>query len=455
MSHGSFLERARRLLLSGAVGVFLPFVAQGQSIAVFNHWAAIDRTLKDIGGIGNLSKARPDQRALLAFHYSERAQLFTDLYEYERILVRDNALHRDSLGKHGGVPVPAARYFLARAQQELGMAKEAAATYASLDPGTPERIRTMASEWAATLSGTGKGWKRDVVNWREGRTVSQATCPPNTPVCELFEAVLAEDAVAISRVSHDMMAGSQADYREIVRAGTDSYPVEFHDPLAFQILAAADFALVVRVLDGVDASPDIDAINGIALLRLGRGKAAEAVLRHSASTARGAAALGEMLFRAGNTSDADRVWRSAPPNAANMIADARSRVGADPPATAQKNVLHQYEVEKGRRFVGMKEGTAGGEYLVRALLRSERFREALDVLDALRPPSYGNDLNRVRPDVLVLSSRVRYALGRSEPENYPFARGDLGDLVKDAPVATHVLNMLQLITAPPNLGQVR
>ena len=105
----------------------------------------------------------------------------------------------------------------------------------------------------------------------------------------------------------------------------------------------------------------------------------------------------------------------------------------------------------------MKEGTAGGDYLARALLRQDRPREALDVLDAVRPPSFGSNLNKVRPAVLVLSSRARYALGRRDalPENFPFARGDLADLAENFPIVTPVLKLLQLITAPPNIETVR
>ena len=79
------------------------------------------------------------------------------------------------------------------------------------------------------------------------------------------------------------------------------------------------------------------------------------------------------------------------------------------------------------------------------------------MLDAVRPPSFGSSLNKIRPDVLVLSSRARYALGVREalPEHFPFARGDLGDLAEDFPIVTPVLKLLQLITAPPNKDIVR
>ena len=453
----------RLLLLVTANLTALPTAVQSQTAAGYNHWAAIDRGLRDIGGIANAGNARPDQRGLLAFHYSERGQFFLDLYEYDRLIVRDYALHRDSISKHGGPAVPAAQYFLGRAQQELGQTREAAAAYAAAMASAPEAIRTLASEWNATLTGSGgKGWKRDLLNWRDGKAVSPATCAPARPQCELFEAILAEDAPAMVRLERDLMQSPQPDYRTMIRTNAEPYPVEFFDPLPLYLLAAADYSLAAHVLKGAQGSPDIEALNGIALMRAGRTKDAEGALRRAVSSTgstvtRGSAALGELLFKSGNAGEAERMWRSPTGQAVNMVLDARGRVGADAPAALRQNVLRQYEAERSRRFAGMKEGTAGGEYLARALIRQDRPREALEVLDAVRPPSFGSSLNKIRPDVLVLSSRARYALGVREalPEHFPFARGDLGDLAEDFPIVTPVLKLLQLITAPPNKDIVR
>ena len=441
----------------------LPAGAHAQSAAVFNHWAAIDRGLRDIGGIANASNARPDQRGLLAFHFTERGQFFLDLYEYDRLIVRDYALHRDSIGKRGGPAVPAAQYFLGRAQQELGQTREAAAAYAAAMSSSPEAIRALAAEWNATLTPAGgKSWKRDVINWRDGKAVSPAACPPATPVCDLFVATLSDDATAMVRLQRELMQNTQPDYRVTIRTTAESYPVDFYDPLALYLLAAADYALAAYVLKGAQGSPDVEALNGIALLRAGRPKDAEAALRRAvassgSSVTRGSVALGELLFRSDNSAEAEKLWRSPSGQAVNMVLDARSRVGADAPAALRQNVLRQFEVERSRRFAGMKEGTAGGDYLARALLRQDRPREALDVLDAVRPPSFGSNLNKIRPDVLVLSSRARYALGRRDalPEHFPFARGDLADLAEAFPIVTPVLKLLQLITAPPNIESVR
>ena len=209
----------------------LPLQARAQTAAAFNHWAAIDRVLKEIGGIGSISNARPDQRGLLAFHYAERGQFFLDLYEYERLIVRDHALHRDSIEKHGGPAIPAAQYFLARAQQELGQSREARAAY-SAAAKAPERIRALASDWSETLSpGGDKSWMRDVVSWRDGKTVAPATCPGATPACALFEAIVADDPAAIARTQRELLQGPQPDYRETIKIGTESYPVDFFDPL--------------------------------------------------------------------------------------------------------------------------------------------------------------------------------------------------------------------------------
>ncbi len=447
----------RRLFSLALVLVFvLSATGRAQANGAFDHWAAIDRVLKDLGGISNISKARPDQRGLLAFHYSERGQFLLDLYEYERIIVRDHALHRDSIGKNGGPPVPAAQYFLGRAFQELGQEREAATAYGAVSASSPERIRTLAAEWSATLSGSGgKGWKRDVINWRDGKAVSATDCPPATSVCDLFEAVVESNVTSIARIQREIMLSQLPDHREIIRTATEPYPVDFFDPLTLYVLATADFTLAAHVLQGVAASPDVEAINGIALFRSGRTKDAEAVLRRAASTARGAAALGELLFVTGNQAEAERVWRTVSGTAPNLVLDARGRVGAESPTTLRQNAIRQYESEKGKRWAGMKEGSAGGDYLARALLRLDRPREALDVLDAVRPPSFGSDLNKVRPDILVLSSRARYMLGRREPEHFPFARGDLADLAENFAVVTPALKLLQVITAPPNFGIVR
>lgn len=450
------------LVLLGLNGISSPPRGRAQP-ATYDHSAVIERVLKDIGGIDNLSRATPNQRALLAFHYSERGQFFLDLYEYERLIVRDHALHRDSVGKHGGPAIPAAHYFLGRAQQELGLVRDAAASYAAASASSPEPIRALATAWNATLSANGgKSWMRDLTAWREGRAVAPAPCPPATRPCELFEAVLADNVPALARLQHDMLTSVPPDYHETVKAGADSYPVDFYDPIVTSLLAAADYTLAAHVLNGVKASPEIETINGIALWRSGRTRNAESVLRQvvsagAAAGPRGAVALGELLYRNGDVAEAETFWRASSDQAANMVLDARGRVGGDAATGVVQGALRQYQIAKSKRWAGMRDGSAGGEYLARALIRADQPREALDVLDAVRPPSVGNDLNKIRPDVLVLSSRAHYALGRRDglPENYPFSRGDLGDLAADFPSVIPTLTLLQILIAPPNHGIVR
>jgi hypothetical protein len=454
---GPLLFAAALLVTAG-----LPASRASAQGARYDYWTAIDRLWKEIGGVGNVSNATPTQRATLALRLRDRGQFFRDLYEYERVVVRDHALHRDSVGKHGGPAIPAAQFFLGRALQELGMAKEADAAYSAASV-SPEPIRSLAAEWKATLTPSGeRSWKRDVVNWRDGKPVTPAACPPATPACVLFEALLKDDATAIISAQRELMQDPKPDYRETIRTSAEAYPVDFFDPLPICLLAAADYALAAQVLKGLKNVTGSEAVRGFSLFRSGKRKEAEPVLRGAipatgVPVTRESVSLGELLYLTGKIAEAEKFWPAGAGLANNLVLDARSNVTAGTSPLFRQGVLRQYAADSSRGWVGMKEGRAGGDFLARALLRENRPREALNVLEAVRPPSFGTDLNNVSPEVLVLSSRAHYALGRREslPEHFPFARGDLAALAADFPVVAPILKLLQLITAPPNIATMR
>ena len=158
-------------------------------------------------------------------------------------------------------------------------------------------------------------------------------------------------------------------------------------------------------------------------------------------------------FCSGRVADAEQTWKGTSGSAANILADVRASLGTD-----SAWIMGQYVAERAKGFLQrVKDGRDNGIYLARALVRQGLAKEAMDVLDDVRPASEGTNINLVAPDVLVLISRARYILGSRDDlrDNFPLARGEIAALANDLPVARPLLKLLQEITAPSNIPDVR
>src|SRR5262249_35451825 len=143
------------------------------------------------------------------------------------------------------------------------------------------------------------------------------------------------------------------------------------------------------------------------------------------------------------------LWR-ATGTAELIVLDARSAFGGD-----ASGVIRRFKADSAqglRRLNGRPEAA----YLARALLRHNRSKEALAVLEAFSPPSAGTDLNRVKPDILVLLSRARYLVGLDDRRSdFALAREDLANMAITLPVVRPLLELLQELTAPTNVPAIR
>ncbi len=439
----------RVLFLTFMLAAPCSVVAQGTAN---DHSAVINASLKAIGGIGSLGRAQPSQVATLGRNLLLRGQFLLDLYEFHRLIVRDYALLRDSVTRAGGAALLVGPYMQARALQELGQAREAAAAYSRVTASAPERVRLQAAAWRATVSeGRGASWQQALTDWRAGRPVKPARCATDESACALFNAVLAGDVQTTVVLSTELLLQLPVDDRESLRSKGGTFTVEFVDPVVLFLLAAADYALAAHVLENVRGA---EAQRGLALLRSGRAKEGEAVLRAAVSAGGAGAAdaapfLGEVLFRNGDLAGAEAQWQGASGAHAAVAWDSRISAGADASGFAA------YVAEERRKGIEprLRDERQGGVYLARALLRRGLTKEATEVLDAVRPPSLGTNLDRVRPDLLVLASRARYEYARAAKEYnyYGLARGDVAAIADDYAVLRPLLGMMQEISAPANL----
>jgi tetratricopeptide (TPR) repeat protein len=447
---------AAAIVALAGLSVVAPLAAQEST---HSHSRAIDRLVREIGGIQHVASARPAQISNLVRHLMDRGQLFLDLYEYQRLVGRDYAVLRDSIARDGGVSVPSLPYLLGRSYQELGQNDRAAQAYrrvagASVKPA----LRTMATEWSASLGRTGSGWRQRVVDWRQGRPGPASACPAvEVAECALFQALTTRDAASILRAQRPLLDQPQPVNTLVVLIRGGSFRIDIHDPLPLYLLAASDFMLASSVLEqgrSVLERANVavgDEVRGLVLLRSGQLAEAEAVLSRAAASRPGLASvyLAEVQHRRGNRAGADATWARAAamsPLMELVALESRSAVESDRAAA-----LRAYRAQQRQ---GLKELKlySGALLLARVLLRHGLADEALQVLDAARPPSWGSDLNRIKPQVLVLHSRARYLAGR---ETYGLARGDLANVADVFSAAGPLLDMLQEITAPSNFGEIR
>ncbi len=412
----------------------------------FDHWRTIDAVTADIGGMAALSSATAPQVSRLADQLMQRGQAYLDLYEFQRIIVRDHANMLDSIAKAGGPRFGAATYFKARALHEAGNLREATTAYRAAIASAPLVLRPLAAEWLASVtSAPGARWQQDLADWRAGRAGAGTACPVGQRQCTLLRAIVVEDVAAIMRLQQELSQRPLADYTETQRGRDGDVTVEFFDPLTLYLLGAADFIVAAKIGSG---KSDTDAWRGFALLRGGRVREAASVLRSVVDNG-GARAeqlsplLGEAEYRQNNRASAEQVWGTASGVGLNVLADVKSGLGLDSAA-----VLKQLRAERQRgleRFVG---GASGGTYLARALLRFNMLADAEEVLAAVRPASQGSRLSAVSPSVLALAAHAEYRRGRlpSYRDRYSFARADLADVASAAPIIGGLLRQLQQLT---------
>jgi len=434
----------------GAASVLLIAATPLPAQARFNYWVEVDRALQEIGGVERLGTARPEQRTRLANLLLERGQTYLDLYEFERLLVRDHALMRDSIARSGGGASHGVAYVLARAYQELGRDREALTWYRAVRGGAPAEVRAAATAWAATLGGgTSNSWQQDVVQWRLGRSVRPGNCPSRAVGCALLRAIAMADGPAIVRLQREMSRDREPDVVDTVVSATGRSTLELFDPITPYLLAMADYTVAELALRDV---PRSEPARGVALLRLRRFGDAVPVLTQAAAGAGNAAGsfwalVGEALVGAGRREEGERAFQRAGSGggAANVVADARA-------ATLQDATFatRQYATERARGLDRLRGGAEGGVFLARALLRVGKAAEALDVLEGVRPLSAGDNLSVVRPYVLVLASWAQYLVGNAPGMRHTHApsRGDLAALANVVPSARPAHSLLQQLTAP-------
>ena len=416
----------------------------------YDHWKLIENTAAEFGGFTQVNKATAAQAARLADQLLQRGQAYLDLYELQRTLTRDYTAQLDSVADEGGPRFAATTYFRARALQESGRTRDAAAAYRRASLTAPASLRATAAAWNATLdnaksSAATASWQQAYVHWRAGTTVPRVACVGAQRPCQLLNAIVAEDISTLVRLQREIASAPVIDFAETQRGRTGDVTAEFSDPITFYLLGVADFVLAAHVGAG---RRDADAWRGFALLRAGKPTEAAVLLRsvmagNASRTEQFAPLLGEAEYRGGNRAKAGQEWASAGGAGLNMLADVKSSLGVDSAA-----VVQQWRTEKQRGLERLLAGAAGGTYLARALLRWGLVAEAEEVLAAVRPASHGSRLTSVAPSVLVLAAHTEYRRGHMPNfrDRYSFARADLAGLASAAPVVSGMLRQLQQLT---------
>jgi hypothetical protein len=291
------------------------------------------------------------------------------------------------------------------------------------------------------------------MEWRAGRSTAATTCAGGaSESCSLFSALSSNDAARILRQVDRLTTSPVPDHVYRPPTGDTTVRVEFYDPLPRYLLAAADFALAARALERVRGA---DVARGLAQLRSGQLTAAEATLRAGVTgggrdAGVGAALLGEVLARTGRMAEAEQQWQRLAGAAELVAMDARAALRPDPAAALRR--FRSDSAAGLKRLAGRSEVV----YLARALLRSGRAAEALQLLEVVRPASHGADLDRVKPGTLILLAHARYLVGQADQRsNHALARGDCAALATQFPVVRPVLSLLQELTAPTNVPEVR
>jgi hypothetical protein len=427
-----------------------PGAAQGER---FDHWATIESRVGRLGGIGSALRAQAPARKALADEFFVRAQFYSDLYEFQRELVLAHAQLRDSIARGGGVAMPAAAYYRARALHETGARAAAARAYEQVGDAAPPRIRTDAVAWRAALDAEGPGsWPRAVEAWRRGSAPAPPPCPEATPVCAVLVLLLAADVPALYAFVSDHERLVAPDLAAEAEASGQRFVVEFHDPLTFALVAAADYSIAARLYEGI---PEADAPRAVALMRSGQAAIAEPLLRRAAAARPGilSAYHAEALLRLGRRADGARVLAALNGDAARAAWEVRGQFLPD--TAGIRRYVGGLDASSRRRL-----GTdpqALGATLARALLRHGEYAAALAILDDLVPVSAGFSMDAVSPTLTVLLARARYHAGRADDRRdlWPLARGGLALMARDVVIVRPSLDLLQQLTAHSHIPDMR
>ena len=442
--------KTRRVTAWVVLAVILVAPGSLAAQARYDHWDTMVALAKEVGGLSNARAASPAQLSRIADQLLQRGQAYFDLYEFQRVIVRDHARMLDSAAKVGGPSFAATSYYLARALHEMGDVAGATAAYRKAMQTAPMRLRPLAATWAATLGKAGGGgWQQGLADWRRGKSSRSALCAADSVACELFTAIVSDDLPGIVRLQQQLSQRPAPDFVETQRGQNGDVTVEFQDPVVLYLLGVADFVVAAKLGSG---NRDADAWRGFALLRAGRYREAEANLRQVVAGGGSRAEqmtplLGEAAYRLDQRAEAEQCWRAVTGVGLNILSDVKSALGLDSAA-----VLAQLRAERVRgldRFIG---GAGGGIFLARALLRFNLLADAEDVLAAVRPASQGSRLTTVAPAVLALAAHAEYRRGRLPKyrDRYSFARADLADVAAAAPIVAGMLRQLQELTMVPD-----
>jgi hypothetical protein len=415
-------------LLVGAIAgsVVSPREATAQSD--FQYWREVPAALRAVGSFESPRRTDGNATRRLALALVGRGQLYHDLYELDRALVESYARRHDSLARAKAEAASViGPYFLARALHESGREQDARAQYARVGAGAPAAIRESARAWSAA-SGATTSWQRELLEFRAGRLARvTSSCPADDALCVLFRAVATRDVPGIVKGTAALSSPDRFVVKEPIRiAEGATVTLQFHDPLVYWLLGAADYVLAAHVLEG-DAGAT--TLRGAALAQSGHARDAVAALRGAKDAY--AAYLGAAQVMLGN-----------------RVADAHSALQLDPSVADAQYTAAQSSREGFGQFAG---GTGGGINLARALLRHTRLAGALELLESIRPVGDAGDFRRVRPEVHILLAHTRWRLGSLLPARrgeYTLARGDLQPVVALSPQLTPPLLLLQAITLP-------
>ncbi len=341
-------------------------------------------------------------------------------------LVEAYARRHDSLSRAKAEAASAiGPYFLARALHESGREQDARAQYARVGAGAPPAIRDNARAWSGA-TGTATSWQRELLEFRAGRLArATSSCPADDSLCILFRAVAMRNVPEIVKATAAFSSPDRFVVKEPIRiAEGATVTLQFHDPVVYWLLGAADYVLAAHVLEGDAAAT---TLRGAALAQSGHARDAVAAMRGAKDAY--AAYLGAAQVTLGNRAEGEATWRGLTGNARNLVADVRSALQLDPSVADAQYTAAQSAREKLGQFAG---GEGGGINLARALLRHTRVAGALELLESIRPVGDAGDFRRVRPEVHVLLAHTRWRLGSLLPSRrgeYTLARGDLQPVV--------------------------
>lgn len=406
----------------------------------YDHWRRIDAVVERLGGISAALNAPPDEVKELAEQLYLRGQFYRNLFELQTEVLLRFAEVVDSAGRVQGAPIPAARYYRARALHLLDRRADAVAAYRAAAAGLPPALAPMRAAWAGSLESGGRGgWPQAFEDWRAGRPGPVPRCEEATlAACALFAALRRGDATAMYRLGQEFARRPPPDYVAAYQVDGTTQRVAFHEPAIPLLLSAADFALASRLYARI---PRADAARGVALLGAGDPVAAESLLRPLvANNPSVAAYYGGAAYRLGRQAEAAAIWANVPGSAQRAVWEVRSEVAPDTAGMRRywAGLAPAARIDPKGGFV---------PNLARALLRHGLPVPADSLLQAFLPPSVESTLSSAPPASSILLARARIGVAISpalgQRDKFSLALGILGTLAQELPVVQPAHAMLQ------------